>query len=110
MKDGVRWLTILELFNGILSMKFGKVIGRVVSTQKVESFEGLKLLLVQPMNEKLEPYGDAIVVVDTLQSNVGEIIYYETSKEASRVIEETMNPCDAAIMGIVDNIELRGSK
>lgn len=87
-------------------MKFGKVIGRVISTQKVESFEGLRLLLVQPVNEKLKPLGDAIVAVDKLQAAIGEIIYYETSKEASRVIEETMNPCDAAIMGIVDDIEL----
>lgn len=87
-------------------MKFGKVIGRVVSTQKVESFEGLRLLLVQPMNEKLEAVGDAIVAVDTLQAAIGEIIYFETSKEASRVIEEKMNPCDAAIMGIVDDIEI----
>jgi len=91
-------------------MKFGKIIGRVVSTQKVASFEGLKLVLVQPLNEKIEPAGDAIVAVDTLQTNVGQIIYYETSKEASRVIEKEMNPCDAAIMGIVDDINLINSK
>jgi ethanolamine utilization protein EutN len=91
-------------------MKFGIIIGRVVSTQKVESFEGLKLVLVQPMNEKLESAGDAIVAVDTLQSDVGQIIYFETSKEASRIIEKEMNPCDAAIMGIVDDINLTESK
>lgn len=87
-------------------MKFGKIIGRVISTQKVASFEGLKLALVQPLNEKLEPAGDVIVAVDTLQSDVGQIIYYETSKEASRIIEKEMNPCDAAIMGIIDDINL----
>lgn len=87
-------------------MKFGKIIGRVVSTQKVPSFEGLKLVLVQPLNEKLESAGDALVAVDTLQSDIGQIIYYETSKEASRIIEKEMNPCDAAIMGIVDDINL----
>jgi ethanolamine utilization protein EutN len=91
-------------------MKFGRIIGRVISTQKVASFEGLKLVLVQPINEKLEPAGDALVAVDTLQSDVGQIIYYETSKEASRIIEKEMNPCDAAIMGIVDDINLAGRK
>ncbi|MDA3905609.1 MAG: EutN/CcmL family microcompartment protein [Bacteroidales bacterium] len=91
-------------------MKFGKIIGRVISTQKVESFEGLKLVLVQPLNEKLESAGDAIVAVDTLQSDVGQIIYFETSKEASRIIEKEMNPCDAAVMGIVDDINLTESK
>jgi ethanolamine utilization protein EutN len=85
-------------------MKIGKVIGRVVSTKKVESFEGIKLLLVQPMDEKRAPLGDPIVAFDTVQSGVGDLIYYETSKEAGRVLETTMNPCDAAIMGIIDEL------
>ncbi len=85
-------------------MKLGKVIGRVVCTKKVDSFEGLKLLLVQPVDENRNPQGDAIVAVDTIQSGIGELIYYETSKEAGRVLETTMNPADAAIMGIVDEL------
>ncbi len=91
-------------------MKFGRVIGRVVSTQKVESLEGIKLLLVQPLDEKLQNVGDAIVAADTIQSNVGQLIYYETSKEASRVIETRMNPCDAAIMGIIDDMFVEAKK
>ena len=87
-------------------MKFGKIIGRVVSTQKVASFADLKLVLVQPINEELKAVGTALVAVDTLQADIGQIIYYETSKEASRIIEKEMNPCDAAIMGIVDDINL----
>jgi len=85
-------------------MKLGKVIGRVVSTKKVESFEGLKLLLLQPVDEQKNPIGDALVAVDTIQSGIGELVYYETSKEAGRVLETTMNPADAAIMGIVDEL------
>ncbi len=91
-------------------MKLGKVIGRVVSTVKVDSFEGLKLLLVQPIDENKKNIGDPIVTVDTIQSNVGQIIYYETSKEASMVIENTMNPCDAAIVAIVAEINLEDAK
>lgn len=91
-------------------MKFGKIIGRVVSTQKVESFEGLKLVLVQPLNEELKNAGPALVAVDTLSSDIGQIIYYETSKEASRIIEREMNPCDAAIMGIIDEINITERK
>ena len=91
-------------------MKFGKIIGRVVSTQKVESFEGLKLVLVQPLNEELKKVGTALVAVDTLSSDIGQIIYYETSKEASRIIEREMNPCDAAIMGIIDDINITERK
>jgi ethanolamine utilization protein EutN len=91
-------------------MKLGRVIGRVISTIKVESFEGMRFLLVQPIDEKLENAGDPIVAIDTLQVRVGELIYYETSKEASRVLENVMNPCDAAIMGIIDNMFIAEKK
>jgi len=91
-------------------MKLGKVTGTVVSTIKVASFEGIKLMLVQPLDEKLVPYGDPIVAFDTIQAGVGDLVYYETSKEAGRVLETTMNPCDAAIVGIVDNMEVEGEK
>ncbi|MBI5218199.1 MAG: EutN/CcmL family microcompartment protein [Bacteroidia bacterium] len=91
-------------------MKLGRVTGRVVSTKKVDSFEGLKLLLVQPLDENLINTGDTIVVVDTIQAGVGELIYYEISKEAGRVIETVMNPCDAAIMGIVDDMFVEDKK
>ncbi len=91
-------------------MKLGKVTGTVVSTVKTDSFEGIKLMLVQPMNEKLEKIGDPIVAFDTIQAGVGDLVYYETSKEAGRVLETIMNPCDAAIVGIIDNMEVEDKK
>jgi ethanolamine utilization protein EutN len=91
-------------------MKLGRVTGSVVSTVKVSSFEGIKLLLVQPVDEQLTPYGDPLVAFDTIQSGTGDLIYYETSKEAGRVLETLMNPCDAAIVGIVDNIFIPDQK
>lgn len=91
-------------------MKFGKIIGRVVSTKKVESFEGIKLMLLQPVDEHKQETGSPIVVVDTLQSGIGEFVYYETSREASRVIEKEMNPCDSAVMGIIDETHIKEEK
>ena len=91
-------------------MKLGRVTGRVVSTVKVESFQGIKLLLAQPLDEKLVNAGDPIVAFDTIQAGQGELIYYETSKEAGRVLETVMNPCDAAIMGIVDELFVESKK
>lgn len=87
-------------------MKLGKVIGRVVSTIKIDSFEGLKLLLIQPVDEILKEFGDPFVAVDTIQSDIGQIIYYEVSKEASMVLDKIMTPCDAAVVGIVDEINI----
>jgi len=89
-----------------INMKLGRVIGRVVSTKKIEEFEGLKLLLIQPLNEVLEESGDVLIAIDKLSAGVNELVYYETSKEAGRVLETKMNPADAAVMGIVDNINI----
>lgn len=88
-------------------MKLGRVIGRVVSTVKVESFEGVRLMLLQPLDEKLEKVGDPIVVFNTVQAGIGDLVYYETSKEAGRVLEYKLNPCDAAIMCIVDELNIK---
>jgi microcompartment protein CcmK/EutM len=85
-------------------MKLAKVTGRVVSTKKLESLEGLKLILLQPLDENLADAGDPIVAVDTIQAGTGSLVYYETSREASRVVESRMNPCDAAVMGIIDDM------
>jgi len=91
-------------------MKIGRVIGRVVSTQKIESFQGVTLLLVQPLDETLKNVGDPIVAMDTIRSGTGMLIYYETSKEAGRVLDTLMNPSDASIMGIVDELFVANKK
>jgi len=91
-------------------MKLGRVTGRVICTKKVASFDGMKLLLVQPVDEHLTPCGDPLVAFDTVQAGPGALIYYETSKEAGRVLETLMNPCDAAIVGIVDNIFIENQR
>ncbi len=88
-------------------MKLGRVTGRVVSTIKIDSFEGVKLMLLQPLDEKLQNAGDPIVVFNTVQAGIGDIVYYETSKEANKVLEFIFNPCDAAIMGIVDDLNIK---
>lgn len=91
-------------------MKLGKIIGNVVSTKKVDSFEGVKLLLVQPLDDKLNNAGDVLIALDTIQAGEGDIVYYETSKEAGRVLDTVLNPSDASVMGIVDNILIEKKK
>lgn len=91
-------------------MKLGRVIGRVVCTQKVDSFQDVCLLLVQPLDEHLIAAGEPIVALNTIQAGTGMLIFYETSKEAGRVLDTIMNPSDASIMGIVDEIYLKEKK
>jgi len=86
-------------------VKLGKVIGRVVSVRKIESMEGLKLLLVQPIDEQGEPAGNALVAFDTARAGDGDIVIFESGKEAAQANPKGWyNPLDAAILGVVDAV------
>jgi ethanolamine utilization protein EutN len=88
-------------------MKLGRVIGRVVCATKHGSLDGLKLLLVQPVDEKGKDAGAAIVAFDTVRAGVGDRVFYEGGKEAAQANPNGwFNPADAAIIGIVDEVDL----
>ncbi len=89
-------------------MKLGTVIGRVVCTQKLDDFDGLTLLLVQPIDEHQHKTGDPIVAFDAAQAGEGDLVFYETSKEAGWALREWFTPADAAILGIIDHIDAGG--
>jgi microcompartment protein CcmK/EutM len=91
-------------------MKLGKVIGRVVCSEKLKDFEGLKLLMVQPVDENHEEFGSVIVAFDTVQAGEGDIIMYEGGKEAAQTLPNWFNPGDASIIGIVDSINIQDGK
>ena len=85
-------------------MNLAKVIGTVVCSQKEESLAGIKLLLIQPVDEELNSYGDPLVACDAVQAGTGEVVIYEGGREAALVLENWFNPADAAVMGIVDQL------
>jgi len=85
-------------------MKLGKVIGRVVCEKKIESFEGQKLLLLQPLDEKEKPSGNPLVAIDTVRAGEGDLVMYEGGKEAAMSLPNWFNPADASIIGIVDSL------
>lgn len=87
-------------------MKLGRIIGTVVCTEKVDSFQGIKLLLVQPLDERLRKIGDAIVACDTVQAGLGDIVFYEGGREAALGLKNWFNPSDATIMGIIDQTNI----
>jgi len=88
-------------------MKFAKVLGSVVATQKYRDLEGIKLLVVQPLDEDLEPRGLVQVAADaTAQAAPGELVFIVASREASQALPETFVPVDLAIAGIVDEVHV----
>jgi len=87
-------------------MKLARVIGTVVSTRKVASINNLKILMIQPLNEKLENSGSPTAAIDTVQAGPGELVYYTLAREASLALPEPFSPVDAAITGIVDQVNI----
>ena len=82
-------------------MYTGKVVGSVVSTVKDEGLTGIKLLLVQ-MIEDGKP-GKVIVAADkTRQAGSDDFVYLIGSKEAGLIFRKGMVPADAAIVGFID--------
>ncbi len=90
-------------------MKFARVLGTVVATQKYRDLEGIKFLVVQPLDEELQPSGLAEVAADaTAQAAPGELVFMVASREGAQALPETFVPVDLAITGIVDEVHAPG--
>ncbi len=86
-------------------MYFGRVIGSVVATRKYEGLEGAKLLVVTPLDRRLEPMGEPQVAVDTVRAGRGDLVYLVGAREAALALDPWFVPVDAAIIGIVDAVD-----
>ncbi|RME21628.1 MAG: ethanolamine utilization protein EutN [Deltaproteobacteria bacterium] len=92
-------------------MFLAKVIGNVVSTRKVEKLTGSKLLLVEPVDfESLEPIGKPLVAVDAVGAGEEEIVLVVQGSSARLTPATENSPVDAAIMAIVEFIDVGGKR
>ena len=64
-------------------MLFGRVKGTAICTIKYQGTEGLKLLVVQPLNKRLEPIGILQVAADVVQAGRGDLCVMVRSREAA---------------------------
>ena len=80
----------------------------MIANTKVDGMEGLKLLLVRPLDSALEPDGVPFVATDASgaegygQAGPGALVTYESSREAALLHHPRFVPVDKAIVGIVD--------
>jgi len=87
-------------------MKLGRIIGTVVCSHKEKSLEGVPLLLLQPMDELGSDTGEPLVACDTVSAGPGDRVLWEAGREAALTLLNWYNPADAAVMGIVDSIDV----
>jgi ethanolamine utilization protein EutN len=81
-------------------MNVGKVAGCLVSTVKDPNLTGYKILLVRPLDGREKPF----FALDAIGAGAGETVLYCRQREASYAFHPAFVPCDAAVVGIVDEL------
>ena len=84
-------------------MQIARVIGDVVATRKDGRFDGIALLMVQPLSAEGDAVGRPLIAVDSVGAGVGEHVFFVRGKEASFPFHPVEVPADAGIVGIVDH-------
>ena len=88
-------------------MLIARVVGTVVATQKHHTFEGAKLLLVQPLNTDDTPRGTALLAIDGVGAGVDEkVLVVMEGRAAGEALGRKAAPVDAAIIGIIDTVTI----
>ena len=86
-------------------MQLARVIGTVVATVKADGLDGVKFLIIQPLDRRQQPAGEPVVAADAVHmAGPGEIVYFVSAREAAQALPETFVPVDHAIVGIVDQV------
>ncbi len=85
-------------------MQLAKVIGRVIATVKSPGLEGSKILMIQPLTDDLKPAGKPIAAIDSAQAGYNDLVHWISAREATLTLPVTFVPVDAAITGIIDDV------
>jgi len=84
-------------------MQLGTVIGHATSTIKHPSFHGLRLLIVQPLNQARQPQADPVLAVDRLGPGIGSTVILDTDGRGVReLVGDEKSPARWFGVGIVD--------
>ena len=93
-------------------MFIARVTGSVVSTQKIKSMVGHKLLVVEPYRlegkkrQSLETTGRTFIAVDTIGAGEDDFVLITQGSSARLTPETKPLPIDAVIIGIVDQVHI----
>jgi ethanolamine utilization protein EutN len=83
-----------------------KIVGTVVATRKDPRLVSSKMLVVRPMDPRGKAEGNYLVAIDTVDAGVGETVLVVSGSSARMAVGLKDCPVDAAIIGIIDEIEI----
>ena len=88
-------------------MKLARVLGSITSTLKHPAYDGMKLLLVQPLKLDGEPAGRPTVAVDYVNAGKGDVILLGAAPGlAKAVFHIDLAPIQHLCMGVVERVDL----
>ena len=87
-------------------MLLAKIVGTVVATRKDPRLVSNKLLIVRAIDPRGKGDGAYLVAVDTVDAGVGETVLVVSGSSARMASGLKDCPVDAAIVGIIDAVEL----
>lgn len=87
-------------------MQLARVIGDIVASVKDGNLEGVPLLVLQPISAAGEPVGRTLVATDSVGAGVGERVFFVRGREAAYPFYPAEPPTDAAVIGIVDHVDV----
>ena len=87
-------------------MLLARIVGTVVATRKDERLVSSKLLVARPVDPAGKPEGSYLVAVDTVDAGVGETVLIVSGSSARMASGPKDCPVDAAVVGIVDHVEM----
>lgn len=88
-------------------MVIGKVVDEMVSTHKKDLFHGQKLLVVQPLALSGEDWGEAVLAIDGADAGIGDqVLLVQDGFAAMHVLGQFYVPVDAAVIGVIDHVNL----
>src|SRR6184192_3403309 len=89
-------------------MFLGKVIGTVWSTKKTPDLEGVRFLVVHPYDLDKQPTKNIVVVADRLGAGAGEVVMCAYGKAARSAIGNQEMSIEAAVVAIIDRVDVQG--
>lgn len=87
-------------------MMICKVVGNIWATKKEETLSGMKLMVVRQTDEFGKNETNSFVAVDIVGAGIGERVLVVNGSTARNVFGKDNLPVDAAIVGIIDTIEV----
>ncbi len=87
-------------------MQLGIVCGTLVASRKDERFQGINLLVIQPITPEGAATGKTLIAADSVGAGPGERVFWVKSKEAANPFSPIEVPTDATIVGIVDLVNV----